>query len=574
MKKFIIIAFIFTFLISSLYSKSLIINECMNDIYFANGINTTRQDAQRQLKHLLKEEVKKNIFNGNSSKMKKTVNFKLAYNNTLGVAFDLLEAYQQKKSEHGTFWWVLGTFFEVYGKIAKVGVKKVTNEIIEDIIKEQLKKTAKKFLVDPIIKEAGLNDFVKLVKDLKSNVEPKNIWATINDSVSALENYDKSKQLNSYKKSIKQGHSVIVVAHSQGNFFTNEVYKDISSNIQDKWMIKYFHMIGVASPAGKGTGPKNVEVVTFDNDPITNIPDAIGDTIENPVRYIVWVYNIDSKENSTRPFECIDRKYLKGTVPKSCLLPSDREYNFWFPYDSNNLDFHLFKYYMKTKISRDKIMQFIKKSLEQHKNSESQWKIYKEINKNSCDYRVKLVHKYDKNIKLEDKVYPFNKKQKVYSIGDKVVKASCGGSKILEQWDNKKDDDCFMVNNTQQEKITSIPIGIFYVHYIQWKDSYRYYELDASSYTNSKYKALNQCDGYGEHIDYITVNEILNYSSEENIFYFPIGHALKCIMIDFNKTIYDIKSIEKGSVKHIIVGGYGNSKYTEHFYVKYIVKFK
>ena len=43
---------------------------------------------------------------------------------------------------------------------------------------------------------------------------------------------------------VKDGHGVIVIAHSQGNLFTNRAYKELgkSSAVYDFiWMQKYFH---------------------------------------------------------------------------------------------------------------------------------------------------------------------------------------------------------------------------------------------------------------------------------------------------------------------------------------------
>ena len=73
----------------------------------------------------------------------------------------------------------------------------------------------------------------------------------------SLNSVDLNTQVNAYKQSIKDGHGVIVVAHSQGNFFyprapsleqaqftlTNSAYLRL-----DSWMRPYFNMIGVAFP--------------------------------------------------------------------------------------------------------------------------------------------------------------------------------------------------------------------------------------------------------------------------------------------------------------------------------------
>ena len=448
------------------------INECMSDIYFANGINTSKKDARKQLDELIYKQVLKSKFNLDEEKMTKTVNFKLAYNNTMGIAFDLLESYNQKKAEHGTFWWTLSTIYDVYGGIAKQGLKEVTSEALEEIIVETLKKTASQFIVDPLIDEVGLTDLAKLIKDLRNNVSPSNVWSTLVDSVAALENYDVTKQLGNYKNSIKLGHSAIVIAHSQGNLFTNVVYDKIATSPEDKWMTKYFYMIGVASPAGVGTGPKGIEIVTFDNDPITLIPDHIGTPIDNPLRYIVWNYSRDNNQNSTKPSGCFPHKYAKGTVPQSCVDPSDTEYDFWSAFDTDIIDFHLFEYYMNTEVSRKKIINFVKASLDTHKKADSQWKTNEEFDKNTCNYRITVKHRYDPSIEMGEKVYPFNLSKKLYQAKNKAgayeyVKASCGGENILETWDGKKDNECLMIDNVEKEKISQERY-IFYGRYFYY----------------------------------------------------------------------------------------------------------
>jgi len=447
------------------------INECMSDVYFANGINTMHEDAKFQLDYLIEPQVSKNIFNSDDEKMNQTVSYKLAYNNTLGIAFDLLESYGQKKAEHGTFWWTLGTIYDVFGGIAKQGLKEVTSETLEKIILDTLKSSASQFIVDPLIEEVGLKDLVSLIKDLRANVTPKNVWQTLMDSAAALENYDVTKQLGSYKNSIKLGHSAIVIAHSQGNLFTNVVYDKIATSSEDKWMTRYFYMIGVASPAGVGTGPKGIEIVTFDNDPITNIPDTIGTPIENPMRSIVWSYTRDNSPNSTKPGGCLPARYLKGTVPKSCVDKSDPEYDLWTAFDENEVDFHYFTYYMNTEVSRDKIINFVGKSLEAHEKAPSQWETNEEFDKNTCNYKITVKHQFDSSIEMGGTVYPFNVSKKLYQVKGEYVKASCGGKNILSAWDGKKEDECWMIDNVEKEKIVK---NVKKTHFFRFYTRYTY----------------------------------------------------------------------------------------------------
>lgn len=55
-------------------------------------------------------------------------------------------------------------------------------------------------------------------------------------------------------------------------------------------------------------------------------------------------------------------------------------------------------------------------------------------------------------------VYPFAPNEKLYQAKDEngvfqYVKASCGGENILSEWDGKKENECWMIDNPQKEKI-------------------------------------------------------------------------------------------------------------------------
>jgi len=553
------------------------INECMNDIYFANGINASKDDARKQLHTLVKSQVLQNQFNQDEEKMNQAVSFKLAYNNTLGIAFDLLEAYGQKKAEHDTFWWVLGTTYDVFGSIAKQAAQELTSEGLEALIVETLKKTASQFIVDPLVEEAGLKDLAKLMKDLRSGVSPSNVWSTLVDSATALENYDATTQLNSYKNSIKLGHSAIVIAHSQGNLFTNVIYDKIATEPTDKWMTKYFYMIGVASPAGVGTGPSNIEIVTFDNDPISLIPDSIGVPITNPLRSINWIYE-GANANQTRPFDCLDgNKYPDGAVPQSCVAVGDPEYSFWSPFDNDVIDFHLFTYYMNTEVSRVKIMNFVDTSLKAHAEAASQWDTKEEMNKNTCDYKITVKHRFDATVEMPLEVYPFAPSKKLYQVNGEYVKASCGGQHILDEWEGKKDNECSLIDNPQEEKILSQLeiIGKFYVKYeVRRIDTYNE-SFSLSFYGNKDFKTLTDYDGYGSGYggNSDSLNIYLNFTPEQNRFLFveyrqpsyPLAYELEKL----NKSSEDIDVIRKGTIRR----EYGNG-IEQCAYVEYLVYFK
>ncbi len=67
-------------------------------------------------------------------------------------------------------------------------------------------------LFESVYQVANLQELVDKGYDLLSNTK-----ATIH-------NIDLSAQVDKYKESIKDGHKVLVVAHSQGNLYTQEAY--------------------------------------------------------------------------------------------------------------------------------------------------------------------------------------------------------------------------------------------------------------------------------------------------------------------------------------------------------------
>jgi len=101
------------------------------------------------------------------------------------------------------------------------------------------------------------------------------IWKTARD-------VDLDIQITAYKESIKEGHQVLVVAHSQGNLFTYEAYRKI-----DTWMQNYFEAVSIASP-GHELIKAGTPRISWHN----NLVGYIGlynDFTTNPVRITKWV---------------------------------------------------------------------------------------------------------------------------------------------------------------------------------------------------------------------------------------------------------------------------------------------
>ncbi len=58
---------------------------------------------------------------------------------------------------------------------------------------------------------------------------------------------DVEEHIKKYSNRIKLGHKVLVIAHSQGNLFTNEIYKALGKRSENAWMQDYFGAVSVAS---------------------------------------------------------------------------------------------------------------------------------------------------------------------------------------------------------------------------------------------------------------------------------------------------------------------------------------
>jgi hypothetical protein len=89
------------------FGQIAVIDERVNDIYYANGIMNTRTQAQAS-SDLIKDNALKDIYNNNKLAMDRETKYKLLYNESHGIFEDLLESFQQKRVEHKYYWQVLG----------------------------------------------------------------------------------------------------------------------------------------------------------------------------------------------------------------------------------------------------------------------------------------------------------------------------------------------------------------------------------------------------------------------------------------------------------------------------------
>ena len=377
------------------------VDECKTDVYFANGILTTpRQASDNAI--LLDETIKQNIYVGNLQKYNKQIGkVDYAYNSTDTATRDMYEAYLQLKAEGG-----ISVFQEFLLKHFPLA---------EYLVDEDIKKVLDEEVNEKIIKKAH--------------------------------DVDLDKQIKKYRTSINNGHSVAVVAHSQGALFTNEAYAALTKADTDDWHKKFFRAFFVA-PASTKVLEDDVKTPSFvfHNDIITNLSDKF---------YFNKTTNSNLFEEKVRTSYPGEYKYIS----------------------QKDKIFHSFQYYMgetifytdgrgdhsvSTNLAKDEIAEFIGKSVVTHGLEDSQWIKDKEFGKDTCDYKITVKNQYDPSLDIGERVYPFNVDGKLYQVNGEYVKASCGGDNILEAWDGKQDNECLMIDNPEEEKIIIKNTGRLY----------------------------------------------------------------------------------------------------------------
>ncbi len=225
MKKILFLLIFWLIPLFSFAFTELVIDECKTDVYFGNGILTKQQDAINNA-DLLEKSIRKEFYNNNKDEMYKQIGRVFyAYNRTEGFIIDNLESLAQKLD---------GTLISAADR---------TN-ILASI----------ELLANLLTEEARTSDL--------------------------------EKQIEQYKDSIKTGHKVLVVAHSQGNLFAGEAYKKLGEESENGWMQKYIEFISVASPRYddiKNGTPR----INWDNDLVAYLSLRNSGWIDNPVRKII-----------------------------------------------------------------------------------------------------------------------------------------------------------------------------------------------------------------------------------------------------------------------------------------------
>ncbi len=363
------------FFIILLFSSHIIaenIDEYKTDIYFANGVgavsykNSYIQGEERILEYIIE----------NSSIEKYIGEYDLAFNTGHGVVLDFYEAWLQYIDENPSAKFGWEAFTVAMGRATVIG--------------------------------GGAIELSKAVV-LKHEAD------------------DISKQVTAYEESIKSGHGVLVLAHSQGNFFTNKAY-DSDKGITP-WMRDYFKTIGLATPSEIKI--PHSAYFTYDNDPISTL-NGVGEIKENPMRYYKWLAGPDVITDSTSTVPC-----TPVTIPKEDTPMCSEEG--WYAEDSNFNDFHAFEYYMQTRITQKKIYESLNYAIGLHNSVHtfSQWKVT-----DLCNSFAHVTHKYSpEKLKLDDYIYVVSKEGKLFHDGVGYVKADYDD--VIDR-DNILDDPSFI----------------------------------------------------------------------------------------------------------------------------------
>lgn len=172
-------------------------------VVFGNGIMNTENDAEKSLRRL-RNELRIALLPEEFSKLQ----FTLAYNKSYGFFQDLYESAKQKLGAEN----VVVSFWRWVGN----------EEVMPDALQAELKAMATRF-------------------DFATRVAPE----------------DLNNHVLLYRTSMLEGKKVLVVSHSQGNFFVNAAYEKLFTGDSALTTTSSFGIVAVATPASftAGGGP-------------------------------------------------------------------------------------------------------------------------------------------------------------------------------------------------------------------------------------------------------------------------------------------------------------------------------
>lgn len=339
-------------------------SECMTDIYFGNGVWNTYQQARKANEEIRKKLIAKGTIT--SGEIGKRYDFRIAYN---------WHGMYKNDTGHDEQFQKFFDVAETFVQLRDAGQLKDT--------------TLFKLLTYFSLEDETPSDFDQKVKAYIALAEITRL-SNIAEMQSDYQQY-----------SFDKGHRVLLVSHSQGNLWANDMVK-----LFKPWQKNYFKNVAVAVPA---------------------------DHLEADGRYTTLFCDI-----------------------VMALIPNSLESNVGctiLPHVEEISGHEFMGSYLKNPTSENKIFGDIKFYLEKLDEISSQWETDEEFDENTKDYRITVKHKFDSEVSLGNtKVYPFVPSKKLYTVDDKYIKASCGGTKILDgetdTWDNQQDNEFYYLEGT------------------------------------------------------------------------------------------------------------------------------
>jgi hypothetical protein len=132
------------------YAQDIIIDERITDIYYANGVANTREQALVSLTDIIRPSALQDIYSNDESAMLRETDYKLLYNQSYTIIPDLLEAFEQKKQDHRWFWAALDVVVSAGCDYFQGGkLKEIVRSLLTDLIKDLIADHAAAFNNDP-----------------------------------------------------------------------------------------------------------------------------------------------------------------------------------------------------------------------------------------------------------------------------------------------------------------------------------------------------------------------------------------------------------------------------------------
>ena len=280
-----------------------------------------------------------------------------------------------------------------------------------------------------------------------------------------IHSIDIKRQVDKYEASIKSGHRVLVVAHSQGNLFAHEAYEKLGERSADhgKWLQKYWEAISIASPDPyTDIKPDMPPRIGWNNDLVARIGyggSKLG--IDCNVVHVTWEADPHPINHPIPP---------KPHSPYVNRAQIDSEYKDWWKATNgwrDNLDtnVHAFTFYMGLPLkegddkkpnageeyrnafddsaltddaARAIIMDQIDEQLKKLQQKPSQWKVKRELGCVCNEKYAVMMHRFDPHgmdkLLKDQKIKNFagDGEGKIYQADGIYVRATCGGSTIKE----------------------------------------------------------------------------------------------------------------------------------------------